>query len=276
MNTLREYLDALLTRSVVARFLEAGPVVPFKPKPGVPTLTIVGRKYALSTDGGPLGDRDDEGDHGWAGRGDGDGGARLIVTPQTGSKFKYLWAYDTDKQYLAMWRASDGNEKFGGRAASEQARIVKLDKKGQLNRVTNVEFRAVEAYMRRLEDEALREMERLVEDSKDESTKQVDRLVREFYERFVESKLMRALDSVERGAVPLGFKPFGPSEDQDAKKRQAMSFVLGQVFQREMSLEKVEDYLRGKGVDVEYAGQWIDWAIGDVRDAVSEKVLPPR
>lgn len=270
------FQDALLARNVLVRY--AGAVVPFKPKTGVPYETIAGRRYVLSTDGGPLGDRDDPNDMGWMGRSDGEGGgARIIDVPQTGSKFKYLWAYDTDKQYVAMWRVTDGNEKFGGRASSEQARIVRLDKKGQLNRVTHEEFRKIEMEMRKREDDTMRALQKSIEDNKDEATKLVDQYVREFFDKYVESKLNRALDAVERGATPMGFKPFGPGEsDPEWRKRQMASHVLGQIFQREMTLDKVEEYLRGRGIDVEAAGQWVNWAIDDVRDAAAEKFLPPR
>lgn len=268
--------DQAIVEHVVARAGAA--VVPFKAKPGVPTEAISGRKYVLSTDGGPLGDREDDGDMGWMGRNDGDeGGARLINVPQSGSKFKYLWAYDTDRQYLAMWRVTDGNEKFGGSARSETARLVKLDKKGQLNRVTNAEFRKVEAEMRRRENDAMDAMKKYIEDNKDDAVRQIDKLVKEFYEHTVEAKLTRSLDAVEKGAVPIGFKPYGPGEtDPDWKKRQVASHVFGQVWRQEMSLDKVEKYLASKGVDIREAGQSVDWAIQDLYEAVVDGFLPPR
>jgi len=275
MDKFRAFQDAVLAKRVAEKF--AGPVVPFKPKTGVPTIAISGKKYVLSTDGGPLGDREDDDDMGWFGRGDGEGGgARVIKTPQ-GNKWKYLWAYDTEKQYLAMWRVTDGSEKLYNSARSEQARIIKLDKKGQLNRVTNAELRKIEAEMRKREQDAIEAMERSVEEAKEESTKEMDRLVQVFFERFVESKLNRALDQVEKGVVPMGFKPFGPGEtDPEARSRQMASYVLGQVFSAEMSLAKVEKFLQSQGVDTDAEGQWVQWAIDDVRDKASDVFLPPR
>lgn len=268
--------DPFANDNMVAKV--AGPVVPFKPKPGVPTELIAGRKYVLSTDGGPLGDREDDKDHGWGGYGDGEsGGARMIITPQTGPKFRYLWAYDVERQYLGMWRVTDGNEKFAGSARSETARIVKLEKKGQLNRVTHEEFRKVEREMRDRENDALNSLKKYIEDNKSDNAKKLDELVREFYEKHVEDKLQRALDAAERGAVPIGFKPFGPGEtDPEWRKRQVASHVLGQVWRKEMALDKVEDYLRANGVDVEAAGQDVDWAIQDLFETAAEKLLPER
>lgn len=276
-RTVDEFKNALIVARMVAKV--AGPVVPFKPKPGVPTELIAGRKYVLSTDGGPLGDREDDADHGWGGRSDGQpgDGARMIVTPQSGPKHRYLWAYDTDKQYLAMWRVTDGNEKFGGRASTEQARIVKLEKKGQLNRVTHDEFRKIEKEMRDRENDQLNALKKYIEDNKSDDAKKLDDLVREFYEKHVEGKLQRALDAAERGAVPIGFKPFGPGEtDPEWRKRQVASHVLGAMWRKEMSLDKVEDFLRANGVDVEAAGQDVDWAIQDLFETAAEKLLPAR
>jgi hypothetical protein len=262
-----------LIRRVFERFLQAGAVMPFKPKAGVPTIPIAGRKYVLSTDGGPLGDREYDPPPGIE---RGEGGARVITGPQ-GTKWKYLWAYDIDKQFLAMWRVSDGNEKMGGSARNEQGRIVRLEKKGQLNRVTHEEFRQVEAEMRQREADTIRELQKVVEESKDDAIQAVDKYTREFFSKNVESKLQRALADIDRGVVPIGFKPFGPGEDDPAwKRRQMFSHVLRKVFEREMPLAKVEGYLTSKGVNVEEAGQWVEWAIGDVRDAAIEKYLPPR
>jgi len=258
--------NRLLAARVAARYLSATAVVlPFKPKQGVPTLAINGKKYVLSTDGGPLGDREDD---------ELIDNPRIIRTPQS-TKWKYLWAYDTEKQYLAMWRVSDGNEKLYNQARSEQARIIKLDKKSQLNRVTHEEMRRIENEMRDRQQDAASWMADYVEENKDESTKRMDRLVQTFFTRFVEPKLNYEIDHIERGAIPIGFKLYGPDQKNPAtRKRQMVTHVITQTFLREMTLDKVTDFLRKNGVDVETEGQWINWAIDDVREKAMEVLLP--
>lgn len=261
-------MDSLLDR--VMRRFEAGPVVPFKPRPGVPTLTVGGRKYVLSTDGGPLGDREDDEDMPEVG----EGGARIIRTPQ-GTKWRYLWAYDTDHQVVAMWRATDGNEKVYGSARSEMAKILQLDKKGQLNRVTTAEFRKIEAHMRDLEQDTLESLRKIVEDAKGERERAIDKHVGALFEK-LRPNLERELDAVRKGAIPLGFKPFSPENVE----RQAMTFVIGQFFRRNLDTEKVMRLITPKipSLDTEQAGQYQDvqWAIQDVQDAAYDRYLPPR
>src|SRR5271167_4401196 len=97
-------MDPLVFR-VAARF--AAEVVQLRPQavPG-PKLEIGGHHYALSTDSGPL-----MGDIAEALTPQGEGGARLIHSPGS-NRWRYLWAYDTDNDVVAMWRASDGDEKL--------------------------------------------------------------------------------------------------------------------------------------------------------------------
>ena len=251
----------------------AGDVVPFKPRPGVPTLTIGGRKYVLSTDGGPLGDREDD-----ASMEESPLGARLIKAPEGANKWRYLWAYDTDRQTIAMWRVSDGNEKLDDSARSQQGRIVALEKKGQLNRVTSGEFRAIEKEMRRREDEALRQMQESLEEAKSGAERRLGALVGEYFDGKVLPLLLRGLEDVQRGVVPIGFKPFGPAEDGDEAwlLRQRSSHVMGKLFQRLMTVDQVEAWLIEQGFDLGMVDpQSVQWAIDDVRDRAVE-YLPAR
>ena len=254
---------------VLRRFL-AGAVVPFKPRPGVPTLTIGGRKYVLSTDGGPLGDREDDADQPEVG----EGGARIIQTPQA-TKWRYLWVYDTEKQIVAMWRATDGNEKVWGPARSEMQSIVKLDRKGQLNRVTTSECRKVESHMRGMEQETAESLKAIIEDSKGAREHQIDKLVRGLFEK-LRPNLERELDAVRQGAIPMGFKPFSPENVE----RQAQTFVIGQFFRRNLNTEKVLGLIAPKipSLDPELAGHYQDvqWAIEDVQDQTYDQYLPAR
>lgn len=251
----------------------AGAVVPFKPKSGVLTIPIGGRKYVLSTDGGPLGDREDDDL-----MGDSPLGARLIRPPSGADKWRYLWCFDTDRKTLTMWRVSDGNEKLSMSASSAQAKIVALEKKGQLNRVTHDEFSKVEREMREREQDQLAAMQMYVESMKSDATKQLDRLVRDYFEETVLPKLLRGLKAVRNGVTPIGFRPFGPATEGDAAwlLRQKSSHVMGEVFRVEMPEPKVEAWIRAKGFDLELVGnQDLQWAIDDVRDSAAQ-YLPER
>jgi len=252
----------------------AGNIVPFRPKPGVPTLGIGSRKYVLSTDGGPLGDREDD-DY----MEDSPFGARIIRPDPTANKWRYLWAYNTDHQTLTMWRVSDGNEKVHDSARSQQARIFSLEKRGQLNRVTQEEFRQIEAEMDRRMAAQMRAMKDYLDASKDEAAREIDQLVQDFYGRHVLPKLQRGLSDVRRGVIPLGFQPFGPALDGDPDwlLRQMSSYVLGQVFRREMDIDKVEAFLKTRSFDLNRVDpQTVQWAIDEVRDNAVDELLPDR
>lgn len=251
----------------------AGAVVPFKPKPGVPVLLVGGRKYALSTDGGALGDRVDDDP-----MKDSPLGARLIRPPTGANKWRYLWAHDTDRQTLTMWRVSDGNEKTSASATSQQARIVALDKKGQLNRVTNEEFRRIEKEMRRREDDTMGALKASIESMKSDAVKELDAFVREFFEEKVYPILMRRLDEVRRGITPIGFRPdpLNADDGEGWRLRRQSSHVLGDTFRRLMSEEQVEAWLTQKGFPLNLIhNQDIQWTIDDVRDD-AVKYLPER
>lgn len=251
----------------------AGDVVPFRQAPKVPTLTIGGRKYALSTDGGPFGDREDDDL-----MEESPLGARLIRPPSGSNKWRYLWVLNTDRKNVVMWRVSDGDEKLEDSARSQQARIVALEKKGQLNRVTDSEFRKVDAEMRRRGADLLKSLQDGLEASKDEATRLHDRLVGEFYESKVLPTLLRELRAVREGAVPIGFRPHGPALEGDEEwlLRQRSSHVLGNVLRRLMPVEAVEKWLVSEGFDLGLVDiQATEWAVQDVYDKAA-KLLPER
>jgi hypothetical protein len=262
-------MDPLAPR-VAARF--AADVVQLRPKavPG-PKLDIGGRHYALSTDSGPL-----MGDLAEELAGQQEGGARLIHTPGA-NKWRYLWAYDTDNDVVAMWRASDGDEKLWETAKQGASHIHRLDKKLQLNRVTGAEFKRIEAFMHAKAEETIEELKKIVEENKDDAEKVLDQLVREFFDKHVAHHIERAVADVLRGATPIGFKPYDPKGEAVAVQRQAASFVIGRILTKEMSPAHVEAYLRQRKFDLgSIHNQALDWAIGDVRDAAFERFLPPR
>lgn len=254
MNDLRD--------RVVKRWVEAD-VRPFqRPAPG-PSIEIAGKRYALSDDGGPLGSPEDE-PSGF--------GARLIRGPSWGAK-KYLWVYDTDRQVVAMWRATDGNEKVYDSARSEMVRVIRLDKKGQIHRVSHDEFRKIETAMRKREAENLKSLQEIVERDKTTFQREVDKLTQEFFERHVEPLIKRAVSDIDSGATPIGFKPH--SIDLPAR-RQMVAFVMGRIMGREFTPEKIERYLKQQGLDPEAPGrdnQAAYWAVGDVQEKAFEKYL---
>ena len=265
---VRRYMEA--PARVVERYAAA--VLPFKARPGVPTFKVRGDKYVLSTDGGPLGDREDDADQPSY-------GGRLIGPDPNANKWRYLWAYDTEKQIVAMWRISDGSEKVEMPARSAGAYIVRLEKRGQLNRVTTAEFRAIRSEMEHQEDEAIKSMQETLDAAKGAAEKQLDGLVRAYFEKEALPVLQRGLSDVRDGATPIGFKPMGPAAQGDEAwlLRQKSSHVLGQVFRREMDVDKVIGWLVRQGFDpFRVHDQAIDWAIGDVQDMAAEKYLPPR
>lgn len=243
---------------VVRRFM-AGAVVPFKAKPSGPTLAIGGRKYVLSTDGGPLGDREDdealEAEY-----------ENLVLPSPGGDKWRYLWAYDTEKQILAMWRAASGSNKMLGGARGEQAIIVQLDRKGQLNRVNTAEFRRIESFMNDREADLERALRESIEAQKGDREKGIDLEVRALFKR-LRPNLEREIAAVRSGAVPIGFKPHSPQNVE----RQAVTYVVGQFFRRHLDPGKLVEELAGKipGLDPDLAGHYQDvqWAVDEIRDA---------
>jgi len=258
-------MDPLVQR-IVQRF--SGDVIPLQRKPGVPTVKIDGETYNLSTDAGPLMDAlgDEE---------EVPGGARLIKLP-SGNKWKYLWVYDTERKMVAMWRATDGNEKVYGRANQMSAKIVQLDRKGQINRVDNKTFRRIERFMRKLADKVLKSLQDSIEENKDDWTREIEVQVRYYFDKFIRRDLERAIDNVRRGVFPFDFKVDPSMSDLWTPERQAISHIMAKLTGRgsEFSYDKVWKYLTDQGLDVENQPQEIDWAIKDVVDEMWNEIAP--
>lgn len=244
--------------------MTAGNVVPLKTGPRAPVFTIGGHKYVLSTDGGPLGDRADDDL-----MEDLSSGAKFIPAPQGTNKWRYLWVYDTQKNIVAMWRVADGNEKAWGTARDFARKLPVLEKKGQLNRVSGSEFRAIEAEMTRRADAALEAMRDSLESMKDEQTRQLDKLLLRYFEKVGLPILMRKFKEVQQGVVPFGFVARPGS--QIPVVHQALNFVVSQLFRQEMSQDRIEGWLKQQGFDLSRLdSQTLEWAIQDVLDVAYE------
>lgn len=262
--------EKTVAKLVLARFIAAGDVVPFRGKAvkNPHTIKIHGEKYFLSDDGGPLGTSEEQAE--WAGE------ARVILGPGTG-KFKYLWAYDTDRQMVAMWRAHDGNEKVWGSASSMQQKLVKLDKKGQLNRVDHAAFAAIEREMEKAARENLEALKRYIAENESDFQKRVNELTQEYFDRHVRPDIERAVAAVQSGVIPLGFKPFGGPEAD--RERQMTTKAMSDIMSRKFTEAIVDRFIRAEGLDPEGPGgdiQAAQWAVNDVVSAAYDEYLPER
>lgn len=237
----------------------AGGVVPFRRPPGAHTVSIGGEKYVLS-DIVPalmesLADTPDD--------------PRIIRGPAPSDPFKYLWVYNLDRKTLAAFRVTDGNEKFYGSAKDDVAIVVKLDRKGHLNRVDDGAFRRIEAEMRKREDETIRRLEEYIRENETTFQKNVNRLTRAYFDEVVRPKVERAIADVRRGATPLGFKPMNIPKPVEEQK---VVFAIDSVLSKELTTSKVDAYLTRHGVDLDAGdNQASYWALNDVRDEVYDE-----
>ncbi len=257
--------DVIRTLRACANLLVGGDLR--KLRPGGPTVTIGGRAYVLSSDGGPLGDREDD---------DALADTPGLIIQRGGDKHRYLWVFDLEGDRVAMWRASDGNEKASGSAAHYASTIRKLDQRGQLNRVTEDEFDAVERHMRDLEQQRFEELERLVEENKDEVQRAIDKAAVKFFDEKVRSKVEHAVAAVDDGVIPIGYKPI-PGRSEVEEHRSKVNWAMEAILRREFTLDKFEAYCRHHGIDLDKVDiQATDWAMKDVYLKVAQEFLPKR
>lgn len=257
-----------LTQRVVRRY--AADVVPInqpRKRPRVPQVTIAGTKYNLSTDSGPLaGDLEErfEGEHP-------EHGPRVIRVPSVTGNWKYLWVYDTDRQYVTMWRVHDGNEKMHQSARSMASQLIKLDRKGQLNRVEHNEYLAIERALRKVEQEHNKSLAKWVEDTKDDFQREVDREVKLFFDRNIEPQIERAMAEIDEGVTPFGFRQRNVPRQID---EQMKIFSIGRILDREFTVKQMEDLLRTRGVDIDnpmHDVQATYWAVNEIRDSAYDR-----
>jgi len=262
MDDLRERL--------LQRFKQAGPVVPFErkaPHPKVPTLLINGRKYALS-DYWPMSTEIEE-----MANPEG-GGAKLITGP--GNRFRYLWLYDTERQILAMWRGSDGNEKRHDRVRDSAHDIYTLEKKGQLNRVTHEEFVLVEREMTHRADETYKSLKQWAAENQSDLEKQAGEILDIWFNRNVKPTLDRRLADLTKGVKPLGFK-VNPTilEHRDAD-RQARQWLVTKALEGFHQAEAYDVVSKAVGYDAynppgDADPQAVQWAYNAFIERTLEK-----
>lgn len=244
-----------LAHRVAWRF-KAANVVPFKPKkPSGPTLPIGGRKYALSDYFPFLSDM--------VGDEEKPGGARLIVNEP---RFSYLWAYDTDKKFVAMWRVSDGDEKAGGSASHYTSEVIALERKGQLNRVTHEEFRAIERYMADQQRDTMASLKKYLAEHADDWDREAKEIAQELFDEKFLPRILAKFREVEQGVKPLGFKVKDFMLEHRSAEDQAKMFV-SQPIMNDYTLKAVDDFARKKGADPDNPPgdiQALQWAHGDV------------
>ena len=235
--------------------------------------TVAGKKYALSDDSGmgmswfvpedeeecPSGiDAADETCQ---------MGAKVIQGPAHSRPFRFLWAYDTERGTLGMWRVTDGNEKAYGSADSFRAKLVALDRKGELNRVTTSEMRAIEREMRKREDAHMRDLEHWVDALKTDYQRTVDEVAQEVFDRDFAPELERRLKEVDRGVVPFAFKVNERLLEHEPKESQLRAHIITEVTS-DYTVGVVEDELRRRGIDPDAPDHDIQaahWAVEDIR-----------
>lgn len=252
-----------LAKRVAERFKTAN-VVPFKPKkPSGPTLLISGRKYVLSDYFPML--------SGLAEEQTAPGGARLITTGPP--RFSYLWAYDTDKKFVAMWRVSDGDEKAGGSASHYTSDVVALERKGQLNRVTHEEFRAIERYMSEQYHDTMAALKKYIAENANEWDKEAKEIAKELFEEKFLPRILAKFHEVEQGVTPLGFKVNEHMLSHRSPEDQAKMFV-SQPILKDYTLQAVDEFAKKKGIDPDNPPgdiQALDWGRHEVLDEFYEK-----
>lgn len=247
----------------------AGRIIEFpggrEPPKARKTITIQGEKYALSDDPGDFMRVDED-------EGDGDG-ARLVRGPSPTDPYRFLWVYDTDRRNIHMWRVTDGNEKASGFDSEFRAKIVALDRVGELNRVQTDQLRAIAREMNRRADEQFKSLQQFVDSQKDAYQHLVDEAAREVFEREIAPRIERRLDEIEQGVIPLGFKVNDRILEHVDEQRQVRHFVIGQEMER-YTTDLIEAEVRRRGADPDAPGHDIQaayWALHDVQAQAWER-----
>lgn len=256
------------SKRIARRFLEAGGVVKMTPKPKVPTLTIRGRKYALS-DYWPMGTgmADDMAP-------EQGGGAKRIDTG--GNKYRYLWVYDTDRGRLAMWRHSDGDEKLNDRASSLTHHIYALEKRGQLNRVTREEHVEVERYMHGRYEDTFKSLKEYLKENETNWDKQCRDVLDDWFAKNVEPIVKRRLAELKTGVIPFGFKVNDRILEHKSAEEQAQTYIVTDSmkgFTQEQAYRIVSEAVGYDAYEPPHGGdpQSVYWAWSDLVGEVYDR-----
>ena len=260
-----------MTQRVATRWAGSLLQFPTRAAPVRPKHTVVlgGKKYALSADGGPLGDQLE------ALSGGDEGGARVVDVPafMRPEPYRFLWAYDTEDGSVSMWRVTDGNSKVWGTADGFAMKILELDRKGELNRVTSAEMAKLDRAMRKKENEQLQSMKKWLAENATEYQTFVDKVAWDVFNRDVKPGLDKRLQEAKRGVVPIGFKVDESQLEYRPRGNQLRSHILTEETAK-FTMDKIEDEVRKRGVDPEAPGHDIQaayWAMNDVVQEVWEK-----
>jgi hypothetical protein len=247
---------------------EAAQILAFTPKASFPTTQVAGKKLVLSNYWPAMGLSDEEGAL---------GGAKLIKGPGT-DKFRYLWVYDTEAKQVYMWRVSDGDEKVAGSDRQLSQDIMVLQKKGQLNRVTSAEAKAISKAMEKKVDDTLASLRASIEANKDDLERELDTKLKARVGEVVQPLFFKALGDIKQGVTPIGFKPFGDAAVGNADwTRQAASHVLGVLWKKHMSEPDIEAWLKkGKFAVDQLGNQDIQFALSDLYYQYADEWLPRR
>lgn len=241
----------------------AAKVLQFQPKPKH-HITLAGQKYALSDYAGHMRaeilEEEQEGQE--------EMGAMLIELDHP-EPFRFLWLFDEDHKKVAMFRVTDGDEKAFGSASYFQRDILRLESKGELNRVSAQELDRITKIMRAKEREHAQALEALVKEMETPYQKQVNEIAQQVFDREIAPVLKRKLREAEMGVVPFGFQLNDRILNHADRAQQIRSHVLTTVLQ-DFTTDLVEMEMRKRGVDPEAPGRDIQaayWAVNDIQDA---------
>ncbi len=258
------------SKRLAERFRQAGPVVPLgAPKPHGPTEVIHGRRYVLSDWWSALGVGDLASPEGEG------GGAKLIDTG--GNRFRYLWIYDTDRKILAMWRHSDGDEKYHSHETSSMHEIFTLEKRKQLNRVTHAEFQQVEHEMSSRADDHLKALKQWSQEHQSDLEKQAITILDEWFEKNIRPSFERKLSELDKGVIPFGFKVNPDILQHRSEKRQVRQWLLTKAlegFDQAAAYKIVSKAVGYDAYDPPDGGdsQAVQWAWGDFIERVYQQL----
>jgi hypothetical protein len=201
----------------------------------------------------------------------------LIVGPVKDA-FKWIWVLDIDRKILAMWSINEGSNKVWDHVSSDNdARIKRLDKLNQLNRVNHTTFVIIQRDMVKREAHLEQRLHEDFLENSSEAQQEINELVQNYFDTEVRSHVETAIKAIEHGARPLHYQPFGHPEDE---KRHMLTSAISSVLSALFTESKVEDALIKDGFSqtIENArdNQAVHWAVGDVIQEVYKQYLPER